>query len=512
MQTTPADAPRLPSRARAFSALFLIEMWERFGYYGMQVLLVVFMVEAVGFSEARANLTWGALAAMVYTTPVLGGWLGDRILGARRTMVLGAIALALGYGLLAVPWGMIGSAAWAHPLLFFSMGVIATANGIFKANPTNLISILYEGDRSQLDGAFTVYYMSVNIGSVLSQALTPWLSVRYGWHWAFLACSAGLLLGIAQYQLRRRLIAHIGSAPDFAPLRPERLAAAIGGSLLLSVVIAVILLDVAFARAIVWLGGIALLGLFAVLIARGGRGERSGLLAVLLLTAQVMLFFVFYQQMSTSLTLFALHNVRLDILGLHVPPEQFQILNPIWIAVFSPVLTALYAFLGRRHRDLSVAGKYAWGFALLALGFFVYAASGRFAVDGKVSAWWLVWGYLLQSVGELLISALGFAVLARYIRQELRGFMIGAYFLAIGISQYIGSYVANFASVPREVTNPVSILPLYMRLFFTLGWVAVAGLAVAVMMLPLLHRLDAVHGEASTAVGPEHEMAELPSE
>jgi POT family proton-dependent oligopeptide transporter len=354
--------------------------------------------------------------------------------------------------------------------------------------------------------------MAVNIGAVLSQALTPWLSVRYGWHWAFFACSAGLVVGIVQYRLRRRLIAHIGSAPDFAPLRRDRLLAAIGGALLLSLAIAAVLLDVAIARAIVWLGGLALLGLFGVLIARGGGGERSGLIAVLLLTAQVMLFFIFYQQMSTSLTLFALHNVRLDILGLHVPPEQFQILNPIWIALFSPVLTVLYAALGRRNRDLSVAGKFAWGFALLALGFFVYAVSGHFAVDGKVSPWWLVWGYLLQSVGELLISALGFAVLARYIRQELRGFMIGAYFLAIGISQYLGSFVANYASVPRTVSNPVAILPLYIRLFFVLGWVAVGGFAIAVMMLPLLRRLDAAHGLAAAAVGPEHELADLPSE
>src|SRR5579884_4040299 len=127
-----------PSRARAFSVLFLIEMWERFGYYGMQVLLVVFVIEYLGFRESRANLTWGALAAMIYAVPVLGGWVGDRMLGARRTTMLGAVVLCLGYGLLSVPWKVVAPGTWSDPLLFFSLGVVATGNGLFKANPSSL--------------------------------------------------------------------------------------------------------------------------------------------------------------------------------------------------------------------------------------------------------------------------------------------------------------------------------------------------------------------------------------
>ncbi|MGH8149284.1 MAG: peptide MFS transporter, partial [Steroidobacteraceae bacterium] len=402
-------SPPLPSRTRAFSALFLIEMWERFGFYGMQVLLVVFMIEYLGFAEARANLTWGALAAMIYAMPVLGGWIGDRVLGARRTTLLGAIVLGSGYVLLSVPWDRVIAHEWAGPLLFFSMGTIAAGNGLFKANPSNLVSRLYENDASRLDGAFTMYYMSINVGALLSQSLTPWISVHYGWHWAFLTCAAGLLIGILQFRVQRRLVAHIGSTPDFAPLRLGSLAAVIGGTLAAAALIALIVQNLAVARAIVWLAALALCILFAVMIGRGERRERSGLVAMLVLTAQTMLFFIFYQQMSTSLTLFALHNVRLDFLGYHVPPEQFQVLNPFWIAVLSPLLALLYGWLGRRGRDPSVASKYAWGFLLLALGFFVYAVSGRYAAAGRVSPWWMVWGYLLQSTSELLISGLALA-------------------------------------------------------------------------------------------------------
>jgi POT family proton-dependent oligopeptide transporter len=505
------NTAQTPSKARAFSALFLIEMWERFGYYGMQVLLVIFMIEYLGFPDTRANLTWGALAAMVYAVPVLGGWIGDKVLGARRTTMLGAIVLASGYGLLAVPWDQVAPGAWARPLLFFSLGVIATGNGLFKANPNNLVSRLYEDDSSKLDGAFTLYYMSINIGAFISQMLTPWIRVHYGWHWAFLVCALGLVIGIAQFRLQRRLVAHLGSKPDFEPLRLGRLAAVIGGTLALAVVIAFIVQHVAVARAIVWLSGAVLLGLFALLISRGNRSERSGLYAMLLLTAQTMLFFVFYQQMSTSLTLFAVHNVTLDFLGYQVPPEQFQVLNPFWIAILSPLLAVLYARLGRHHRDPSVAGKYAWGFALLALGFFVYAFSGNYAVEGMVSPWWMVGGYFLQSLGELLISGLGLAMVARYIAPSSRGLMMGAWLLATGISQYIGSFVANYASVPADITEPVETLPLYTHLFWVLGWVAVGGTVAAVLLLPLMHRLDARHHPAEPSEEHRRKIAEVPS-
>jgi len=498
------------NRSRTFSTLFLIEMWERFGYYGMLVLIVLFMVDYLHFPEARANLTWGALAAMMYASPLFGGWVGDRLLGARRTALLGAIVLSLGYLLLSVPWDRVVGGPLAGPLLFFSMGVIAVGSGLFKPNPQYLVSRLYEGDASRLDGAFTLYYMAVNIGAFISQSLTPWIQVRYGWHLAFLVCAVGLLFGIAQFLVQRRLLAHLGSQPDFQPLRASRLAAVIGASLVLAILVALIIQSVTVARTMVFLSGVATLMLFAVLMARADRGARAGLLATLLLTIQGMLFFVFYQQQPTSLTFYAVHNVNQNFFGYHVPPEQFQVLNPFWIAVASPLLALLYGALGKRGRDPSVAGKFVWGFGLLALGFFTYAISTRYAHAGLVSPWWMVWGYLLQSVGELLISGLGVAMVARYIEPNRRGLMIGAWFLAAGIAQYIGSVVANRASVASGVTDPLQTLPLYSRLFTDLGWIGAAGTVAALAMLPLLHRLEAGHRAAQPAIGPEHEVANAP--
>ncbi|MGH7058291.1 MAG: oligopeptide:H+ symporter, partial [Acetobacteraceae bacterium] len=182
-----------PNRRRTlgFSCLFLIEMWERFGFYGMQILIVVFLIQFLGFGDSDSVLTWGAFAMMIYTTPIFGGWLGDRFFGTRRITMLGAIVLAIGYLLLALPMP-----EW---FIFFSFGVIAVGNGLFKANPNNLLSQLYEGDRAKLDGAFTIYYMSINIGAFASQILTPIARVYWGWHLAFGISFIGLMIGITNF-------------------------------------------------------------------------------------------------------------------------------------------------------------------------------------------------------------------------------------------------------------------------------------------------------------------------
>lgn len=475
-----------PSRSLGFAVLFLIEMWERFGYYGMTAVVVLFMVQKLGYTDGRANLTFGAFSAMAYAVPAVGGWIGDRVLGSRRTALLGALLLAAGYAMLAIPYSAI---------LFLALSVVAVGGGIFKANPANLISKLYEGDTARIDSAFTMYYMAVNAGSTMSQIATPLIALYVGWHVAFAVCAAGLVIGIVNYLVMRRYLAHVGSEPDFQPLPLKRLLLVVVGALLAIVAVSAILQNLAVARAIVWLAFIALLGIFAYLIGKGSPPERRGLWAILILTAETMLFFIFYQQMSTSLTLFALRNVdlHLDVLGLHysVPAGQVQALNPIWIFILSPFLAWLYNRLSRGRGDFHIASKFAFGFVILSLGFFTYGVSGHFAVDGKVGFGWMVAGYGLQSFGELLISGLGLAMVSRYVGPRLRGFIMGSWFLAVGISQYLGGFVATYAAVPQSVTDPARILPLYTHLFNGLGAVAVVGALFATAVVPLMKRLSA---------------------
>ena len=469
------------SKTLGFVTVFLVEMWERFGYYGMTAVVVLFMVQRLSYTDDRANLTFGAFTALAYAIPAAGGYIGDKLLGSRRTLVVGALVLACGYTLLAVP---------DRPaLLFPALALVAVGGGVFKANPANLVSRLYEGDSAKIDSAFTMYYMAVNVGATASQIATPLIAIAVGWHVAFAVCAAGLVLALLNYFFMRRLLAHVGSQPDFEPLDTRRLVLVLVGIGIGTVCVAFIIQNRDVARAIVALAFVVLVVIFGLMMKRGSDRERKGLWAVIVLTAEAMLFFIFYQQMSTSLTLFSLRNVDLNLFGYHVPAGQVQALNPIWIFILSPPLAWLYNRLGKKGSDFHISTKFAMGFAVLSLGFFLYGISGRFADNGRVSFFWMVAGYCFQSLGELLISGLGLAMVARYVSPSLRGFLMGVYFLAVGLSQYLGSFVATYASVPQGVTSAVQSLPLYTNLFIKLGFVAVIGTIVAAALVPLMKRL-----------------------
>src|SRR5580692_7632560 len=429
------------SQTRSFTTVFLIEMWERFGFYGMQVLMVTYMIKKLGFVDTRANLVFGAASALIYATPAVGGWIGDKVLGTRRTMKAGAFVLAIGYALLWLPTD-------SEFFLYFALGVIIVGNGLFKPNAGNLVRKIYEGDETRIDSAFTMYYMAVNIGSMISMTLTPWIrdyiGERYGdsagWHTAFGVCSIGLVIGLINYALMSRALRHIGSPADDAPAQLGRIAAVAAGSLGMVLVTVLILQSEAVARICVYAAGIVILGIFVNLIRTSHRDERAGLIAALVLVVQTIFFFIFYQQMSTSLNLFAQNNVNLDfrLFGWHLftwIPEQYQNLNSIWIVLLSPVLVFIYNSLGRVGKDPSIAVKFAWGFSAVAVGFFIYGVGAHWAVGGKVSSWIMVWGYGLYSLGELLVSGLGLAMIARYVPARMGGFMMGAYFVASGLSQ-----------------------------------------------------------------------------
>ncbi|HET8897633.1 MAG TPA: oligopeptide:H+ symporter [Rhodanobacteraceae bacterium] len=499
--------PAAPSKTRSFSTVFLIEMWERFGYYGMQALIVYYMVQRLGFDDNRANLTWGAAAALIYVSPAIGGWIGDKILGTRRTMLLGAVVLAVGYALMTVP----GQSIW---FLFCSLGVIVVGNGLFKANAGNLVRKIYEGDDSRIDSAFTIYYMAVNLGAMVSQLLTPklkdYFNLHYGdglgWHVAFGVCAVGLVLGLLNYLMMRHTMRHIGSEPDNHPVSWGRLGLVLLGAVGVVFASAYILQHENVARIFVYAAGVVVVLIFAWLIWTSERSERAGLIAALVLTVQTVFYFIFYQQMSTSLSLFALRNVdwSFNLLGVHLfdwSPAQFQALNPIWIFILSPILAWIYTRAGNSGKDISIAAKFALGFAIVAAGFFIYGAAGHFAgADGKVGSWLMIWGYGGLSLGELLVSGLGLAMVARYVPERMGGFMMGAYFVASGISQYLGGVVATYASVPDTIsTDPLASLPIYTSLFNKLGLAALVCTLIAIAVLPLMNRLSAAHHAANKA-------------
>ena len=504
----PAATMSPAAQTRAFSTVFLIEMWERFGFYGMQVLMVTYMMKKLGFVDTRANLVWGAAAALIYATPAIGGWIGDKLLGARRSMRIGAVVLMIGYALLWYPTN-------SEYFLYFALGVIIVGNGFFKPNTGNLVRKIYEGDDTRIDSAFTMYYMAVNIGSMISMTLTPWIrnyvGARYGdsagWHTAFGACAIGLCVGLINYAFMGRALRHIGSPPDEAPIQWRRALGVALGAALVVLLAAFLLQHREIARVCVYGTGIIILGIFLHLIRISHRHERAGLIAALLLVGQTIFFFIFYQQMSTSLNLFAQNNVDLNfsVFGWHLfkwIPEQYQNLNSIWIVLLSPVLVFVYNTLGRSGKDPSIAAKFVWGFGSCAIGFFIYGVGARWAIDGKVSSWIMVWGYGLYSLGELLVGGLGLAMIARYVPARMGGFMMGTYFVVMGISQYLGSVVANYAHIPANLTDPIESLNIYTSLFNKLGFAGIGCTLVALAMLPLLRKLSSSHSDSAAQPRP----------
>lgn len=202
----------LAAQPKPFYVIFLIEIWERFGFYGVQALLVLYMVQQLGYQDSHADFLFAAFSALVFLLPCLGGYIGDKVLGTKRTILLGAVVLALGYLLLSLP--IISNHHLALPLAFITVGV-----GLFKANPSSLLSKVYEETPHNLDSGFTLYYMAINIGGAISMNLTPILNKIFGWHVAFSVCCAGMLLAILNFLFMRKSILGVGSKPDQKPMR-----------------------------------------------------------------------------------------------------------------------------------------------------------------------------------------------------------------------------------------------------------------------------------------------------
>lgn len=480
------------SNRKAFSVVLFIELWERFGYYGMQSILVLFLIYEMNFATRSANTLIGAFSAMTYVAPALGGWVGDKLLGNRKAMVGGTIILATGYFLLSVATGN-------NLTIFLSMAIISIGNGLFKPNAATLVRRIYDQDDSKLDAAFTIYYMAVNIGSTVSMLLCPYLKDHYGWKSAFLASFLGLVLGLVNYFITHRRLDPYLPEIEKQPLSTKLMAVTIFGVIIGIGICTIILKYPLLAQICVWIAAFTVIVLWGFTYYKSDSLHRPGLQLMYLLTVEGMLFFVFYQQMSTSLTLFAQRNINP---AFYVGPYhlfswsagQFQALNPIWIMILSPILAKIYTYMSQKNYNMSIATKFVGGFICVAVAFLLWWVTCAYSQTTQLSSWLMVWGYFFLSLGELLISGLGLAVVARYVPASMNGFMTGAYFMASGVSMYIGSKIANIAAPANiEVLSPHQTLALYSKLFLNLSIMAVVALIILIALTPFAKKWDKYH-------------------
>ena len=465
---------------KSFYLIFTIELWERFGYYGLQAVMAVYLVKMLGMSEADSITLFASFSALVYGLVAVGGWLGDKVLGTKRVIVLGILVLAAGYGLV----------AWSghdQSLVYIGMATIAIGNGLFKANPSSLLSTCYAKDDPRLDGAFTMYYMAINIGSLFSMMATPWLAAHYGWSVAFSLSFVGMLITLVNFLFCRRWVKDHGSAPDFAPVNVAKLLLTIVGIGVMIAVATWLLHHQDIARLAL---GVIVLGIVIIFakeaFALQGAARRKMIVAFLLML-EAIVFFVLYNQMPTSLNFFAIRNVEHSILGFSIQPEQFQALNPFWIMIGSPILAMLYNKMGDR---LPMAHKFAIGMVMCSAAFLVLPLGTKFASEaGIVSASWLVLSYGLQAIGELMISGLGLAMVAQLVPQRLMGFIMGSWFLTTAGAAIIAGKVANLMAVPENVTDPLQSLQVYGSVFQQIGIVTAVIAVLMILTAPLLNRM-----------------------
>lgn len=463
---------------KAFYLIFSVELWERFGFYGLQAIMAGYLVNTLGMSEAQSVTLFASFSALVYGMVAIGGWLGDKVLGTKRVIVLGTIVLAAGYGLI----------AWSGhnvSMVYLGMATIAVGNGLFKANPSSLLSTCYAKDDPRLDGAFTMYYMSINIGSFFSMLATPVLAAKFGWSVAFALSFVGMLITLVNFLLFRKTVKDYGSKPDFAPMHMGKLLITLVGVAVLITLAYWLLHNQGIARMVLAVIAIGIVLVFAKeALALKGVARRKMILAFVLMLEAVV-FFVLYMQMPTSLNFFAIRNVEHSILGIAFEPQQYQALNPLWIMVFSPLLAAIYNKMGDR---LPMPHKFALGMVLCSAAFLVLPLGVSFAnAQGIVPVSWLILSYALQSVGELMISGLGLAMVAQLVPQRLMGFIMGSWFLTTAGAAMIAGNVASMMAIPSDITNPLESLHIYGDVFMKIG--VVTGI-IAVLMLLTASRLN----------------------
>jgi POT family proton-dependent oligopeptide transporter len=457
---------------RGLATLFFTEMWERFTYYGMRALLVLFLVGAVatggfGIDDKTATAIYGLYTAAVYLVALPGGWVADRLIGARRAVLFGGLIIALGNAVLALSSKPTG--------FYLGLVVVVIGVGLLKPNVSAMVGELYPEGGARLDAGFTLFYIGINVGSFLGPLVTGAAQERYGARAGFAAAALFMGIGVVQYVLTRR---HLGSAGLYNPNTLEAtqrvrlwwrfsigagiLAVALLAFALGWIVVAPVTLAHAAAALIVAMSVLY----FAFYLLFGGltREERARGIVLVVLFLGSAAFWAGYEQAGSSLNLFAERYTDRYVSLLHftIPTEWFQSLNPFYIVVFAPAFAGIWVALARRHLDPSAPAKFAIGVILMGSGFLLMVAASTLVAGGsKVSPNWLIFTYLLHTFGELCLSPVGLSYFTKLTPKRFVGQMMGMFFLSISLGNLAAGLIAgefdaeNLAAMPGQYLHIV---------------------------------------------------------
>jgi proton-dependent oligopeptide transporter, POT family len=474
---------------KAFYVLFFVEMWERFGYYGLQALLILYLSKVFGFSDTKAYGTFAAFSALVYATPILGGYVGDKLIGYQRTLTVGLLLLMLGYFLLSIPVSL-AYPQLSEALFYLALGTIIAGNGFFKTSPSSILGKVYGPNDTRVDSGFTLFYMSINVGSLISMVLCGYIATLVGWHAGFFTCVVGLGLGFLTLFFSKKYIQQFGSAADFAPINKRYILPLTLGTLVVIISAALLIRFLGFTQWILLAVGLGAVLFYAKLMLSSESEERAKLIACFILTVFAIIFYCLYFQAPESINLYIDRNVNHHLFGFFIPTPAFQSLNPFWILVLAPMLSTFYKKMSENRGDFSIPAKFAAGIFIMGSGFIVLYFSRFFAdAQGQVSAWWAVASFFLQSLGELLVSALGLAMITKLAPPRFLAVMMGTWFLSTSAAAYLSGMLAKLASIPEGITDPVLSLKIYSHVFYKFGWITMLAGILVFFTIPLLKRL-----------------------
>lgn len=427
---------------RGLFYLFFAELWERFSFYGMRALLVLYMTKHLLFDDDMSFGIFAAYMSLVYVTPMIGGILADKLLGFRKAILLGGVLMALGHFFLTIE----------HPIFFYgSLGLIIVGNGFFKPNISSFVGDLYHKEDSRRDAGFTIFYMGINIGAAIAPLLCAWFAEAYGWHYGFVLAGIGMVLGLFIFNkgIKNDVFEEKGLVTNSELYSKKTLGITNGkmvtiGAFLSVPIFALIIKFNQFEHYLVWVVSLFLIGYIAFIIFKVSEIEKKRLLVVVYFTMLYTLFSAIFEQAGSSLTLFADRNVNL--IGMDAAGTNS--INAGFIFMLAIPFSILWTYLSKKNVNPNSAIKFGIGLLLLGLGFIVFAYSANAADDfAKTPMSYLVLGYFILTVGELFLSPIGLSKMTELSPLKYISFIMGVWFSANFYGHFFAGKIAKLTTV-----------------------------------------------------------------
>jgi len=414
----------------SLSTLFFTEMWERFSYYGMRALLVLYLVNSQNYSESDALHIYAVYTGLVYLTPLIGGYLADRFLGSQKAIFIGGLTMMIGHFLMAFP-----------NFLYLAIGMLIIGNGYFKPNISTLLGRLYKPDDVRRDSGFSIFYVGINLGAFLAPLIVGYVGETINWHYGFAIAGFGMLAGLIQFYLGQNKIIKEDISSQSKKLNP----ADWGIITLVSLINLPLILVILELNQIINDFFFEILAILIILIFFYFITKKKQLLTVKkdikriayigILSIFVIFFWVGFEQAGGSLTLFANNSVDRNFLGFVIPASFFQSINPLIIILIGPMIANFWLSVDRSKNKINTSQKMGLGLLLLASGFFLIMIVNN-SSETSISLWWLVGVYFLHTMGELCLSPIGLSMVSKVSPKKIASLMMGFWFLSSAVANF----------------------------------------------------------------------------